>query len=649
MGCDQGPGVATVSGEEDAAVVPAVEGGGVEAFGGGGDAGDGAIDEAGVALDEGFTAVHGFEDAAAIGGEVHGAAVAGVEGEPVDGHGVEFFPGGSGVGGFPEALGGAGEDEVGVLAVLRDDVGAPIVGGDTVGFGPFGAVVGAGVDAGAGGGEEAAGGGAVTEDGEDVGVVDHAFVDGVPGEAEVGGFPGKMRGAGEEGVGFAAVGFEGDDAVHFGVAGGGDEAPGCVGIGGVEDAAVGAGGEPEGFRVAGGEGEDGAAAELFDGAPGAACVVAAPEAAVFALGIFEADPEAIGLAGIDENRVEGDAGEAGEREGLPGDGRVGGAEEESVAGGGEERAGGLRVNGDDVDTAAVGADGFPGVGFGGGDGVGGRTKSQDEGMEEGPGGGVASRQLAFHHSGADTLLSRPAATDIPHMILAWIWTVFSAVEGAPAIEQKYSGKPVQVSGRVVITRPLTKRRIAVDGYAARGAAVRVESPVGAGGLEEEMDSVVIYLESRTGGGVRGPGGESPAAKTLTQKNRQFAERLVVVKAGDSVSFPNEDPIFHNVFSLSRTKSFDLGYYPKGQTRAVTFAKPGAVEVFCHLHPHMAATVLVLPGGDYTRPGRDGSFVLNGVPPGEVEIVAWHRAAGFFRRTLQAPATNVEFVLPLRER
>lgn len=236
------------------------------------------------------------------------------------------------------------------------------------------------------------------------------------------------------------------------------------------------------------------------------------------------------------------------------------------------------------------------------------------------------------------------------MIAACLWVLALAAEGAP-VPPPASVSPARVLGSVLITRPLTKRRIAVETYSPRGAALKVTPTAAPDLMVAEMDSVVIYSEKPAvaSGAERSTAALAGAAKVLTQKNRQFGERLLVVMAGETITFPNEDPIFHNVFSLSRTKSFDLGYYPQGQTRSVTFTKPGAVEVFCHLHPHMAATVLVLPRGSvYTRPQSDGSFVLDGLPAGEVEIVAWHRAAGFFRKKLQVPAANVDFVLPLKQ-
>lgn len=90
------------------------------------------------------------------------------------------------------------------------------------------------------------------------------------------------------------------------------------------------------------------------------------------------------------------------------------------------------------------------------------------------------------------------------------------------------------------------------------------------------------------------GGVLPAAGAgnyvVGQKNKAFTVKHLVVKAGDTVDFTNEDPFFHNVFSLSDTKTFDLGSYPKGQSRSVTFDKPGNVDVECAIHPAMRMVI-----------------------------------------------------------
>lgn len=79
---------------------------------------------------------------------------------------------------------------------------------------------------------------------------------------------------------------------------------------------------------------------------------------------------------------------------------------------------------------------------------------------------------------------------------------------------------------------------------------------------------------------------------VAQKNKQFAPTSLDIKVGDVIKFANEDPFFHNVFSLSDIKSFDLGSYPAGQSRSVTFDKAGKVDVECAIHPQMKLTINV---------------------------------------------------------
>ena len=83
-----------------------------------------------------------------------------------------------------------------------------------------------------------------------------------------------------------------------------------------------------------------------------------------------------------------------------------------------------------------------------------------------------------------------------------------------------------------------------------------------------------------------------AEHTVAQKDKQFAVKSLAVKVGDTVNFRNEDPFFHNVFSLSDTKTFDLGSYPQGQAKSVTFDKPGSAEIECAVHPGMKMTIEV---------------------------------------------------------
>ena len=114
-----------------------------------------------------------------------------------------------------------------------------------------------------------------------------------------------------------------------------------------------------------------------------------------------------------------------------------------------------------------------------------------------------------------------------------------------------------------------------------------------------------------------------AAPRLAQRNQMFEPRVVVVPVGGRVSFPNLDPIYHNVFSVSPTRRFDLGKYGRGESRTVRFDKPGVVSVYCDIHTDMAASIVVTPSHAWARPGEDGRYELSGLPAGRYRLVWWH--------------------------
>jgi plastocyanin len=165
-------------------------------------------------------------------------------------------------------------------------------------------------------------------------------------------------------------------------------------------------------------------------------------------------------------------------------------------------------------------------------------------------------------------------------------------------------------------------------------------------LEFERSRVVIYLEGST---PEIASANRPAVFTIEQLNRRFSPDLLVLPVGSTVSFPNMDPIFHNIFSLSRAKSFDLGSYDKGKTREVVFPRPGVVDVYCHLHPNMEATLVVTPNRWYARSDKSGRYRIEDVLPGKYTLVAWHKSAGFFRKSIVVETGHdsvADFLIPL---
>ena len=113
---------------------------------------------------------------------------------------------------------------------------------------------------------------------------------------------------------------------------------------------------------------------------------------------------------------------------------------------------------------------------------------------------------------------------------------------------------------------------------------------------------------------------------IAQEGRHFVPDLVAVTAGESINFPNNDPFLHNVFSQSAARKFDLGSFKKGQQKTAEFPDPGVIEVYCNIHPEMAATILVLPNRRHARTSPTGAYTLEGVPPGEWTVFAYTRRA-----------------------
>lgn len=135
----------------------------------------------------------------------------------------------------------------------------------------------------------------------------------------------------------------------------------------------------------------------------------------------------------------------------------------------------------------------------------------------------------------------------------------------------------------------------------------------------EAAVAVVYLEVT----FEAPAGAKPAGAEMMQKEFQFAPGVLPIQVGATVSFPNADDGYHNVFSYSKTKRFDLGRYRKDEKPAtVTFDKPGSVKLYCEIHEHMRATILVLDTPYFTRTDATGKFKLEKLPAGQFTLKAW---------------------------
>ena len=131
---------------------------------------------------------------------------------------------------------------------------------------------------------------------------------------------------------------------------------------------------------------------------------------------------------------------------------------------------------------------------------------------------------------------------------------------------------------------------------------------------------VVYIEEAIGSVPAQPPSEHPR---LNQYQMVFRPLVIPITAGTTVDFPNSDNLFHNVFSYSQPKEFDLGRYPRGQMKSVRFDKPGIVNVFCDIHSYMYATILVFDHPYFAVPDNDGTFILPGIPEGQYSLAYWY--------------------------
>lgn len=163
----------------------------------------------------------------------------------------------------------------------------------------------------------------------------------------------------------------------------------------------------------------------------------------------------------------------------------------------------------------------------------------------------------------------------------------------------------------------------------------LRSPYPVGGVVRNVEALpaVVLLMGSIGGAA--PAGTGEPVQVM-QRDTAFHPSIVVVQRGATVAFPNHDPFFHSVFSYSRPKRFDLGRYPRGESKSVRFDSPGIVKLFCEVHNWMRGAVVVTENPYHTIVRADGIFRIENVPAGPHRLRVWHFDRG---------ETEVEVVVP----
>jgi plastocyanin len=155
---------------------------------------------------------------------------------------------------------------------------------------------------------------------------------------------------------------------------------------------------------------------------------------------------------------------------------------------------------------------------------------------------------------------------------------------------------------------------------------------------------VVYLESAPRGAFeQSEGGHA----VMDQRNETFVPHVLAITTGTTVDFPNSDRIYHNVFSLSKTERFDLGRYAVGHSRSVRFDRAGIVRVFCDIHSHMNAFILVFSHPFFAVSDAEGRYHIDNVPPGTYNVIAWNEGVSSDAQAITVPdgaAADLDFVL-----
>lgn len=189
--------------------------------------------------------------------------------------------------------------------------------------------------------------------------------------------------------------------------------------------------------------------------------------------------------------------------------------------------------------------------------------------------------------------------------------------------------PLRIHRRLLVATMVCLLPASATGQSLAGELTILEK---AGARSADLAEAVIWLEPTTGSAT-----VARPASQIGMKGKQFAPRVQVVSNGGTVSFPNDDPFRHNVFSKSGPTEFDLGLYARGETRQMQFTRSGVYPIFCNIHARMVAYVVAIPTPYVVRPGADGRYAFSDVPPGLYTMKVWHERGGELTRPVSMPA------------
>ena len=209
-----------------------------------------------------------------------------------------------------------------------------------------------------------------------------------------------------------------------------------------------------------------------------------------------------------------------------------------------------------------------------------------------------------------TVLARSLRVRPPTVAVWWLLCVFALSPLALIGERAVAGT---IRGRVELRQPPAD-------HEPRPNVAELGMHTGHGPTDRRRSVVYLDPAPRAAFDAR----DEPRAR-MDQRNESFVPHVLAIVAGTTVDFPNNDRTYHNVFSLSKPRTFDLGRYAAGRSKAVRFDTPGIVRVFCEIHSHMSAYILVFSHRYFAVTDEEGRYRIDHVPPGSYTVLAWNEA------------------------
>ena len=214
------------------------------------------------------------------------------------------------------------------------------------------------------------------------------------------------------------------------------------------------------------------------------------------------------------------------------------------------------------------------------------------------------------------------------MRITLIAATLAALIGLPHGRDVAAARPGAIRGRVEVRRPA----VAIE---RRPGVAELGTPAGRG--VPDLLRSVVYLESAPRGAFEASEG---GHAVMDQRNETFVPHVLAITTGTTVDFPNSDKFYHNVFSLSKTRPFDLGRYAAGSSRPVRFDRAGIIRVFCDIHSHMNAFILVFNHPFFAMTDAEGRYRIENVPPGTYGVIAWNEGTSSETRPITVPDGGV---------